>query len=166
MQRLIVPLTSLIAAIVILVSGPPRAEAQARPTPVREVQPPGSEPYSTLFSITLSSGSGTNGFSPDAVPANRRLVIEFVSVRVVISPPEKPRFALQDSIGGTSHPYILPLALASTGTFGEEYRATQLVKLYHDGNGANGPGADCAREQNSFNTMTCTVVISGYLIPK
>jgi hypothetical protein len=166
MYRPIVWMTSIAVAGVVLVSSPQRAEAQVRPTPVREVLPPGGEPYSTLFSITLTSGSGTNGFSPDPVPANRRLVIEFVSVRVIVSPPDKPRFALQDSVNGTANPYILPLQLASTGTFGEEYRATQLVKLYHDGNGANGPGADCAREQNSFNPMTCTVVISGYLMPK
>ena len=40
------------------------------------------------------------------------------------------------------------------------------VKLYHDGNGANGPGAQRSRDQNSFAPMECTVTISGYLIPK
>jgi hypothetical protein len=166
MDRRIVSMMLIIAACAPLISSPQRAEAQVRPTPVREVMPPGSEPYSTLFSITLTSGSGTGGYSPDPVPANRRLVIEFVSVRVIVSPPETPRFALQDSNAGGARPYILPLTLATTGTFGEEYRTTQLVKLYHDGDGVNGPGAECAREQNSFNMMTCTIVISGYLIPK
>jgi hypothetical protein len=27
-------------------------------------------------------------------------------------------------------------------------------------------GADCAREQNSSNPMTCTIVMSGHLVPQ
>ena len=152
--------TLMMAATAALALAPQRAAAQTKQTV------PGSEPYSTLFNITITSGAGANGFSTNPVPANRRLVIEFISVRVIVTPPDKPRFALQDAVNGTANPYTLPLELASTGTFGEEYRSAQLVRLYHDGNGVNGPGADCAREQNSFSQMTCSIAISGYLIPK
>ena len=112
----------------------------------------------------MTGGSGTNGFSPDPVPANRILVIEFVSVRAILQPQQTPLIALQDAVNGASHPYVLPMTLHGPVSIGTEWRVTQLVKLYHEGNGVNGPGAQCGREQNSFTPMECTFVISGYLI--
>ena len=160
MYRRILSATVLVAATATLFFAPQRVAAQTKQAV------PGSEPYSTLFNITITSGNGTIANSPNPVPANRRLVIEFVSIRVIVTPGEQPRFALQDSVNGASIPYILPLALAATGSYGEEWRTTQLVKLYHDGNGVNGPGADCGREQNSFSQLTCSIAISGYMIAK
>ena len=160
-------LTSITTAAVLLLSHAPRVEAQqVKITPTREVAPPGTEAYSTLFSISVVSGSGSNGFSTDPIPANRRLVIEFVSVSMILQPGEKPLFSLQDSVGGVSNPFWLPLAFVGSGSVGDQYRTTQLVKLYVDGNGVNGPGAFCSRDQNSFAAMQCTIVISGYLIPR
>ena len=165
MYRQIISLITIATAL--LLSHAPEVEAQqVKVTPTREVAPPGTEAYSTLFTISVVSGSGTNGFSPDPIPANRRLVIEFVSVSVILQPGEDPRFTLDDSIGGVSHPFWLPLELVGSFSIGDQYRTTQLVKLYVDGNGVNGPGASCARDQNSFAPMECTVAISGYLIPR
>ncbi len=159
-------LMTMMIATALLTSLPQRAEAQNKTTPVREVAPPGTEPYSTLFTISVVSGSGVVASSPDPVPANRRLVIEFVSVQILLQPGEKPLFTLNDSINGTSHPYLLPMAFIESGTHGDIYRSTQLVKLYHDGNGSSGPGAQCGRNQNSFAPMECSIAISGYLIPR
>jgi hypothetical protein len=160
-------LSSLTFAVALVLSNVPQAEAQqVKVTPTREVAPPGTEAYSTIFSITVTGGSGTNFFSPDVIPANRRLVIEFVSVSEILQPGEKPLFTLDDSLGGASHPFYLPLQFSGSGSVGDQYRATQLVKYYFDGNGVSGPGATCGREQNSFNFMECTVVLSGYLIPR
>lgn len=145
--------------------GPEPAHAQQRPTLTREVAPPGTEPYATTFVINVVSGSGANGYSSDPVPANRRLVIEFVSVSTILDTGQTPLFSLQDSIAGISNAYVLPLTLVSSGSGGDLYRATQLVRLYHDGNGASGPGAQCSRNQNAFSSFSCTVTISGYLIP-
>ena len=156
-------LVALAGALVLVT--PERAEAQ-RAIPTHEVAPPGSVPYSTNFSITVPSGSGANGFSPDPIPANKRLVIEFVSVSAIVQPTEAPLFSLQDGINGSSHSYVLALAFTASTGIGDEYRATQLVKLYQDGNGVNGPGATCARRQNSFSPMQCDITISGYLIDK
>jgi hypothetical protein len=154
-------------ATVLLLSHAPRVEAQqVKTTPTREVAPPGTEAYSTIFSISVVSGNGSNGFSPDPIPANRRLVIEFVSVSMILQPGEKPLFTLDDSVGGASHPFWLPLEFVGSGSVGDQYRTTQLVKLYFDGNGVNGPGASCGREQNSFAPMQCTIAISGFLIPR
>ena len=159
--------TSLTIVTALLLSAVPQAEAQqVKVTPTREVAPPGTEAYSTIFSVTVNSGNGTNFFSPDVIPANRRLVIEFVSVSEILQPGEKPLFTLDDSVAGVSHPFYLPLQFSGSGSVGDQYRTTQLVKLYFDGNGASGPGATCGREQNSFAFMQCTIVISGYLIPR
>lgn len=165
MRRTIVSTISSALVGAFLLSSPAPAEAQ-RATPTREVAPPGSEPYSTLFSISVVSGNGSNGFSTDPVPADRTLVIEFVSIRAILQPTQTPLIALQDSINGAARPYLMPMTLHGPVSIGTEWRVTQLVKLYHEGNGVNGPGAQCAREQNAFAPMECTIVISGYLIPR
>jgi hypothetical protein len=100
------------------------------------------------------------------VPANRILVIEFVSIRAILQPGQTPLIALQDAVNGVSNPFLLPMTLHGPVSIGTEWRATQLVKLYHEGNGANGPGLQCSRDQNSFTPMECTIAVSGYLIPK
>lgn len=97
------------------------------------------------------------------MPLNKRLVIEFVSVRVFSQAGETPQFGLQDSVNGAARVYMIPLTL---GGGGQGYTATQLVRLYNDGNGVNGPGAQCLRDQNSFTTQTCSISLSGYLIDK
>ena len=160
--------TLLVAAAgVMALSSAGPVHAQVRPTPVREVSPAGSQPYSTLFSIHLTSGNSINGFSPDIVPANRILVIEFVQIRAILQPLEVPMISIDDSVNDASRPFLLPMTFHGTTNSGaQEYRVTQLVKIYHEGNGMNGPGATCGREQNTFNPMDCSFTISGYLIPK
>jgi hypothetical protein len=165
MRRLAVS-TILFAVVgMLLLWSPGPAEAQ-RAIPTREVAPPGSEPYSTIFSVSLVSGNGTNGFSPDIVPADRILVVEFVMVRAILQPGQTPMIGIDDAVNSASHTYLLPLTLHGPVSTGVEWRLTQLVKVYHEGNGANGPGATCGREQNSFTPMECTFTISGYLVPK
>jgi hypothetical protein len=152
-----VPVILGAAAFATLIAGP--ADAQGRSA--RDI------PYATSFLVTVNNGSGTNGYSPDAVPSSKRLVIEFVSVTVVAQPGEKPSLYLNDSVNGVGHAYWIPLTLAETAASGAEvYRASQLVRLNHDGNGTNGPGAQCLRNVNGFNSMSCQLTISGYLVDK
>jgi hypothetical protein len=150
----------IVGAGALLLASPDLADAQQRAIPTREVAPPGDEPYATQFTINVPSGNGVVASSPDPVPAGKRLVIEFVSVTVIIDSAETPYFALNDAINGVSHAYLLPLSPGVNAN----YQTTRLVKLYHDGNGASGPSAQCARLQNSFSPMSCNIVISGYLI--
>ena len=161
-----IPMMLVAMAGALLLLGPERVQAAPKPRLTQEVAPAGSEPYATTFTIVVTSGSGANGYSSDPVPVDRRLVIEFVSASMILQPSEKPLFALEDAINGTSHAYVLPMTFVGSFGIGDQYRVTQSVKLYHDGNGANGPGAQCSRDQNSFGLMECTVTISGYLIPK
>jgi hypothetical protein len=157
--RNIVSSTLLAAAAVVAFSAGP-ALAQGRPasSPL---------PYATSFVITLANGTGTNGFSPDIVPATKRLIVEFVSVTVVSQPGDKPALYLNDLVNGGGRAYWIPLTMVETAASGAEvWRATQLVKLNHDGNGANGPGAQCSRGVNSSVPMTCQLTVSGTLVDK
>lgn len=150
----------LLALVAVAAASPGPAEAQAR-GPARDT------PYSTSFVINLTSGSGTNAYSPDIVPSNKRLVIEFASVTVVAQPGDKPSLSLNDVVNGAAHAYWIPLTLVETASSGlEVYRATQLVKLNHEGNGLGGPSAQCSRAVNSFVPLSCQVTLSGYLVDK
>jgi len=158
--------TTLVAMAAALVLLSPGLAHAVKPRLTQEVAPAGNEPYATTFTISVASGSGANGASPDPVPADRRLVVEFVSVSEIVQPSEEPLFSLEDSINGMSHAYVLPMTFVGSYGVGDQYRVTQMVKLYHDGNGVNGPGAQCSRDQNSFAPFQCSITISGYLIPK
>lgn len=128
---------------------------------------PGGEPYQTFFWETIDPGSnGSNFFSPDPIPADRRLVIEFVSVRFIVPVGDTPMFALQASVGGGGLSYLIPLTFIGTASGRDEYRATMMVRLYSDGNGMNGPGADCSRALRDVGAASCSVTLSGYLIGK
>jgi hypothetical protein len=156
---------SVLAGILLLSSTAP-ASAQKKATPTREVAPPGHEPYHTNFAIT-ATGNSANGFAPDAVPADKRLVIEFVSARVFVQPGEAPRFNLYDALPGGALPYGIPLTFFGSFLAADEYQANQMIRLYHDGNGSHGPQALCARDQVLSNTpVLCNITISGYLIDK
>jgi hypothetical protein len=147
----------ILLAVAALGAGPALAQGRATSPPI---------PYATSFVLTVN-GSGVNGFSPDAVPATKRLVIEFVSVTVVAQPGEKPALYLNDLVNGGGRAYWVPLTLAEVGASGVEvWRASQLVKLNHDGNGSNGPGGQCLRAVISGAPMTCQFTISGYLVDK
>lgn len=152
--------SSLLLAIAAFAAwSPGPAEAQGRAT--RDL------PYATSFVINVGSGNSVGALSPDAVPSNKRLVIEFVSVVVTAQPGEKPSLYLNDSVNGYGRAYWIPLTLAETAASGAEvYRASQLVKLNHDGNGTHGPGAQCSRNVNSFAPLTCHLTLSGYLVDK
>jgi hypothetical protein len=163
--RSVSAMMAAVAGLLVLSSAECVLAAQ-KPKLTQEVAPPGSAPYATTFTISVPSGSGANGFSPDPIPADRRLVIEFVSASVILQPSEKPLFSLDDSIGGVSHTYVLPVTFVQSYGIGDLYRVTQMVKLYYDGNGVSGPSAQCSRDQNSFAPLECSVTISGYLIPK
>ena len=150
----------LLALVAVAASSPGSAEAQARGT-TRDT------PYSTSFIINLTGGSGANAYSPDIVPSNKRLIIEFASVTVVAQPGDKPSLYLNDVVNGAAHAYWIPLTLSETGSSGTEvYRATQLVKLNHEGNGLGGPGAQCLRMVPSFTPLSCQVTLSGYLVDR
>lgn len=128
---------------------------------------PGAEPYQTMVSLTVGNGAnGTNAFSGDPVAADRRLVVEFVSVSMFVPPGQKPQLFLIGLVNGAGMPYNLPLTFVGTTAGFDEYRATHQVRVYHDGNGLNGPGITCNRDDIFLGAASCSATISGYLIGK
>lgn len=162
MQRKTITSTLMIAAFASIAALQPAGVAAKPPSNV-----PGAEPYQTMVSLTVGNGSnGTNAYSSDPVPADRRLVIEFVSVWMLVPPGQKPMLSLTGSVNGAGMPFILPLTFVGTTTYGDEYRATHQVRVYHDGNGSNGPGITCSRDAIFQGPASCSATISGYLIGK
>jgi hypothetical protein len=149
----------LLVVVAFAASSPGPAQAQGRGA-TRDI------PYATNFAINVNSGNGATATSPDAVPLNKRLVIEFVSVMVSSAAGEKPSFFLYDSVNGAGRFYWIPLTLTDPSSGAGVYRASELVRLSHDGNGVDGPGAACTRNANSFSAMTCSITLSGYLVDK
>ncbi|HSI53453.1 MAG: hypothetical protein ACAH21_05405 [Ramlibacter sp.] len=143
------------AILIAMACGP--AQAQGRGS--RDV------PYNTSFGLNITNGSGGNTYSPDVIPASKRLVIEYVSVSVTAGPGDKPSLFLNDSVNGASRSYWIPLTLVDASGY-EYYRASQQVKLNYDGNGIGGPGFQCLRGVNSLAPLSCFVTISGYLVDK
>ena len=162
MQRKTITSTLTTAAFAALVALQPAGVAAKPPSNV-----PGAEAYQTMVSLTVGNGAnGTNAFSNDPVPADRRLVIEFVSVQMLVPPGQKPQLFLVGLVNGAGMPYHLPLTLVGTTPGFDEYRATQQVRVYNDGNGSNGPGIMCSRDRIFAGAASCTATISGYLIGK
>ena len=149
----------LLAAATFLTFGAGTAVAQGRAA--RDI------PYATNFSFTVP-GNSIGLHSPDAIPLNKRLVIEFVSVSVMAQSGDKPVLFLSDLVNGAGRNYWIPLTLVDAAAPGgmEVYRASQLVKLYHDGDGVSGPGVQCGRYYSTFAPVTCSFTISGYLVDK
>ena len=125
-------------------------------------------PYATTFAITVAAGRNVVGqFSPDPVPADKRLVIEFVSIAAFAQGGERPSVFLNDLVGGAGRLYWIALTQPDPVGDPNVWRTGQLLKLYHDGNGVNGPGASCGRGLSSTTTtLTCSYTISGYLVDK
>jgi len=137
---------------------PARVEAKP-PTDV-----PGAEPY--LSMTTLGPYHGTvDGSSAVPIPADRRLVIEFVDARTTVPIGETPMITVYGRTSALSAPIILPLTLAQTSSIYDDYRSSQMVRLYYEGDGLHGPYFTCGSTGGS-SISYCTVTISGYLIGK
>ncbi len=154
---LAIGVSALLGASMLLPSSP----AEARPPSAV----PGEEAYQT--SMNGSIGGYSNGgsvISHDPIPADRRLVIEFVSVTMIVQPGQKPSVYMYGSVMGTGLPYRIPLALDASGSYGEIYRGTQSLRLYVDGDGRYGPQMQCSVEVAVGTPVGCSANVSGYLV--
>ena len=154
--------TLVIAAVAALAASQPAGAAAKSPSAV-----PGADAYQTAVTVVVNAGaSGSTGNSVDPVPADRRLVMEFVSVMALVPTGQKPRVELIGLVDGAGLPFAIPLTFVGQFVNGfDEYRSTQQVRVYHDGNGSNGPRIVCSRNLLT-GPATCNAWISGYLIGK
>lgn len=154
-MRKVLPFLLAIASVTFAAFGPGTAVAQNRNRDV---------PYTTYISVVVNNANAGFGVSPDVIPANKRLVIEYVSVSASgTQNGDVPSVWLQDLVAGASRTYWIPLAL-HPGPVGT-YRGSQPVKLYVDGDGRSGPVANCGK---SFlaGSVSCSITLSGYLTDK
>jgi hypothetical protein len=149
-------LLSAAALCLAFATGPAQAQGRA----ARDI------PYATSFGVNFSNSSGAFATSQDAVPSNKRLVIEYVSVTITAQPGDRPALYLNDSVNGAGHAYWIPLTLDPAANGAEIWRGSQLVKLNHDGDGTHGPAIQCNRSANAQTPMSCFATISGYLVDK
>lgn len=128
---------------------------------------PGAEPYQTSVYGTIASwNNGGGGTSTDPIPADRRLVIEYVTVSATVQAGAKPSVAINGQVAGSSLGHLLPLWLESVTLAGDTYRGAQLLRVYVEGNGINGPSIQCVRDVQHSSVASCQATVSGYLIGK
>ncbi len=153
--------TLMIAGFASLAALQPAAVAAKPPSTV-----PGAEPYQATVTVQVNApNSGVVGNGGAPVPADRRLVMEFVSVAVLVPPGQTALVSLYGLVNGAGLPFTIPVTFVGTTASYDEYRGTHQVRVYHDGNGVNGPGVGCLRSAPS-GFASCSVTISGYLIGK
>lgn len=151
--------TALLGALMLLQSW----SAEAKPPSTV----PGAEPYQTSMNggiAPYNNGGGATSRVP--IPADRRLVIEYVSVSVIVQAGQKPSLGVVGVALGAAIPYLIPLALEASTPNGDVYRGSQLVRLYVDGDGQNGPQVQCVRDVAGPSPAFCDAAVSGYLIGK
>lgn len=126
---------------------------------------PGAEPYQTTVKIVVpDTYNVVAADAPVPVPADRRLVVESVSVRFLIGIGDNAIVAIYGNIGGAQSIFYVPLTLGSTSAGYDDYRGTHMMRIYHDGDGVRGPQVQCVRYTSGTGQAYCDVTISGYLI--
>ena len=157
---------TLIAVGTLIALNPGSVEAQKKSTPIEDVNRPGGEPYHASYQVALTgNSSGVSGPAPEVIPADKRLVVEFVSARVTVPLGQQGFVALNDGIAGAGYVYSIPVTAEEATPQFQTFVGNQLVRLYVDGNGFNGPTVQC-RRNSTAGTTYCDVSISGYLIDK
>lgn len=155
--------TLTVAAIGVALGLPPVACAK----PPSNV--PGAEPYQSQGYLNdINSGSVVGDSAPLAVPADRRLVVEFVYASVVVPRGNLPYFEIGGVADNHWGQFLIPLTLVYSTATVDVYRGTQMVRVYHDGDGTRGPAVTCANGAvgSTTGTGSCSYSIAGYLIAK
>ena len=74
--------------------------------------------------------------------------------------------AINGVVGGAGIGFLVPLSLEASTQVGDTYRGVQLLRVYVDGNGVNGPSIQCVRDVQGPGLASCEAAVSGYLIGK
>lgn len=143
-------LATLAIGMALLLSRPARGEAgdkddgkhdhevvvvntSAHPVPVQDVGHGASVPFQTTLTI-LSDQVGANGVPQSfAVPAGKRLTIEYVTMSVLSQ--TSIQGTIQTTAGGSQVTYKIPLASLGgpAGLASNTWGAAQVTRIYADG---------------------------------
>ena len=138
-------------------------------SPIRDVENPAHSPLRLIFTITVPDGA-TSGFNTFAatIPQGKRMVVEYIAVTCRIAAFLKTDVATLDittfdSMSGFDS--ALPVTKSPTNGDGfNRYFASQLVRLYADGNPGPNMGGAVALTGPAPGHVDCTFVVSGHTV--
>ena len=130
------------------------------PIPVRDGDNPARQPFQKETDLYVTDGNeGASDFFN--VPANKRLVIEFVSSDSDVPNGQFPRIVLATSVGGLyDYHFIVATRLGAVGG-SDEFFASQPTTIYAD------PGTNVivGFTRNAFSGLAnCRVTVSGHFV--
>lgn len=131
------------------------------PVPVRDADNPARQPFQTELDFFEADGSygATQSFT---VPANKRLVIEYVSADSGVPVGELTRIGISTEINGQYQGHhVVANRLGAVGNGDDEFVAGQPMTVYAD------PGTDVFvgfSRNNAVGFANCFVTISGHFV--
>jgi hypothetical protein len=145
------------------VSGTPSVEVKndaSTPVITRSTDEPARQPFSTFQTCSTNTNGGTQECtSTFSVPANKELVIEYVSVLSFgFGNPNPARSTITTTAGGASVPYRF-LRGDPSPIFNNEFQSNAVVRIYAD----SGTTVTLTGTQNG-NGSTFQFSLSGYYV--
>jgi hypothetical protein len=140
------------------ISGTPTVNVDSSaPVQVRDVtvRQPITERAHIVWAITASTGS--NVFT---VPAGKRLVIEYVTAHLAITPGYRGVLSVYTMVDGVLRPWWIPLRSQGTFLMQDFFETSELVRIHGD------PGTSVSVKINlndDGSDGTCEVTFQGYL---
>jgi len=116
------------------------------------------------FQATASGAIGNSALvTLTTVPANKRLVIEYVSLSASVPTGQKVTGTVTTALQSGFATFAVTVAPQGSDGFKDYYAASQLVRIYAD------PGSDVSAEcvrvpPLGTGTGTCSFAISGYFV--
>ena len=138
-------------------------------SPIRDVENPAHSPLRLIFTITVPD-TATSGFNQFAatIPQGKRMVVEYVSITCRIEAFFKVDVATLDITTFDSNSGFnsaIPVTKSPTNGFGvNRYFASQLVRLYADGNPGPNMGGAVGLTGPAPGNVDCTFVVSGHTV--
>jgi len=130
---------------------------------MKNVDEPGRHPFSVQVSCDLADTVAFGGGST-ALPAGKRIVVDYVSVRATLPSGQKLlRADVSTTVAGNTQPYAVVPTFTGTDTSGNDvYVAGQQVTLYDDPN--NGLNVGCTRGPTASGAANITFFINGHTL--
>ena len=142
--------------------GPKKVLAAIGFTPVREVDNPVRNPYQQAFFVFMAAGESGMDVDLAPVPAGKRLVIEYVSIRARLASDQTLFMVLGTTAGGAGANHSIPVS-QTFATFINSFRVVggETLRIYAD------PGTTpflSVDRNNTVGGMDGIVTVSGYYV--
>ena len=129
-------------------------------------QNPAESAYQQEAIVTLSEGAFAGGVFFKPVPAGKRLVVQYASVRIEVQPGQTARAALATHLNGDAAFHQFPVfcqgVIAGSPTNREAFTGGLATPVYQDG-GSPAAAIDVSRSASDGSAVALGT-ISGYLV--